>query len=239
MQNRYIIRSRISEKKFREILKFFCLDLEAKKIAEISGISRNSVNKIIKAIRKRIAMMCEYSNPLGLGEIEIDESYFGAKRVRGLRGRGAGGKTPVFGMLKRNGKVYTQIVRNCSANQLIPIIKGQADTNSTIFSDSFRTYDGLADYGYKRHYRIKHGNNEFAKKEVSKQSGKRVKIRNHINGIENFWGLAKTRLSKFRGIHKSTFKLHLKECEFRFNNRKESVYKILLSELRKRPLKLS
>jgi transposase len=136
MLNKYIIRSRISEKKFREIVRFFCLDLEAKKISEISGISRNSVNKIIKAIRVRIAFLCEYSNPLGVGEIEIDESYFGAKRVRGRRGRGASGKIPVFGILKRNEKVYTQIVKNCSANELIPIIKSQADSDSTMFSDS-------------------------------------------------------------------------------------------------------
>ena len=239
MLNKYVIRSRISEKKFREILKFFCLDLEAKKISEISGVSRNSVNKIIKAIRIRIAEICEYSNPLGLGEIEIDESYFGAKRVRGLRGRGAGGKTPVFGMLKRNGKVYTQIVKNCSANELIPIIKSQVNSDSTMFSDSWKSYNGLADFGYKRHYRIKHGSNEFAKSQFSQQDGKRVKIRNHINGIENFWGLAKTRLVRFRGIHKSTFKLHLKECEFRFNNRKENLYKTLLAEIKKLPLKLS
>jgi transposase len=239
MLNKYIIRSRISEKKFREILKFFCLDLEAKKISEISGISRNSVNKIIKAIRVRIAELCEYSNPLGLGEIEIDESYFGAKRTRGKRGRGSSGKTPVFGMLKRNGKVYTQIVKNCSANELIPIIKSQADNDSTMFSDSWKSYNGLADFGYKRHYRIKHGNNEFAKRHIGSQDGKRIKIRNHINGIENFWGLAKTRLVRFRGIHKSTFKLHLKECEFRFNNRKENLYKILLAEIKKLPLKLS
>ena len=239
MLNKYIIRSRISEKKFREILKFFCLDLEAKKIAQISGISRNSINKLIKAIRGRIALLSEYSSPLGLGEVEIDESYFGAKRVRGRRGRGASGKTPVFGMLKRNGKVYTQIVKNCSANELIPIIKSQVDNGSTMFSDSWKSYNGLADFGYKRHYRIKHGNNEFAERLFSQQNGKCVKIRNHINGIENFWGLAKTRLVRFRGIHKSTFKLHLKECEFRFNNRKENLYKILLSELKERPLKLS
>jgi transposase len=239
MLNKYVIRSRISEKKFREILRFFCLDLEAKKISEISGVSRNSVNKIIKAIRARIAEICEYSNPLGLGEIEVDESYFGAKRVRGLRGRGAGGKIPVFGMLKRSGKVYTQIVKNCSANELMPIIKSQADSDSTMFSDSWKSYNGLADFGYKRHYRIKHGSNEFAKSQLSCQDGKLVKIRNHINGIENFWGLAKTRLVRFRGIHKSTFKLHLKECEFRFNNRKENLYKILLAEFKKMPLKLS
>ncbi len=231
MLNRYIIRSRISEKKFREILRLFCLDLEAKKIAQISGISRNSINKIIKAIRIKIAEFCEQENPLGFGDIEIDESYFGAKRVRGKRGRGASGKIPVFGMLKRNGKVFTQIVRNCSANQLLPIIKGQADNNSVIFSDSFRTYDGLADFGYKRHYRIKHGHNEFAKRQG--------KIRNHINGIENFWGLCKVRLARFRGIHKTTFYLHLKECEFRYNYRKQNLYKLLLKIFKNNPLKLS
>ena len=148
MLNKYVIRSRISEKKFREILRFFCLDIEAKKISEISGVSRNSVNKIIKAIRVRIAEICEYLNPLELGEIEIDESYFGAKRVRGLRGRGDSGKIPVFGMLKRNGKVFTQIVKNCSANELLPIIKTQANRGSTMFSDSWKFYNGLADFGY-------------------------------------------------------------------------------------------
>ena len=56
------------------------------------------------------------------GDIEIDESYFGAKRVRGKRGRGSSGKQPVFGMLKRDGKVYTQIVKNCSTSELIPIL---------------------------------------------------------------------------------------------------------------------
>lgn len=239
MLNKYIIRSRISEAKFREILRFFCLDLEANKIAEISGISRNSTNKIFKAIRVRISEFCEQQNPLGVGEIEIDESYFGAKRVRGLRGRGASGKIPVFGMLKRNGKVFTQIVKNCSASELLPIIRSQASEGSTMFSDSWRSYNGLADFGYKKHYRIKHGNNEFAKRQLTLQDGKRVKIRNHINGIENFWGLCKVRLSRFRGIHKSTFYLHLKECEFRYNYRKENLYKVLLEIIQKSPLKLS
>lgn len=231
MLNKYIIRSRISEKKFREILQLFCFDLEAKKIAEISGISRNSINKIIKAIRKRIAEFSETENPLGCGEIEIDESYFGTKRIRGKRGRGAAGKIPVFGMLKRNGKVFTQIVKNCSAAELIPIIKEQADNNSVIFSDSFRAYDSLADFGYKRHYRIKHGNDEFASKKGN--------IKNHINGLENFWGLAKVRLVRFRGIHKNSFYLHLKECEFRYNYQKQNIYKLLLKLIKKRPLKLS
>ncbi len=70
---------------------------------------------------------CEQQSPLGKGSIELDESYFGARPVKGIRGRGAKGKTKVFGMLKRNGKVYTQIVNNCSISELLPIIEEQAD----------------------------------------------------------------------------------------------------------------
>lgn len=122
MKNKYMIRSRISEAKFREILKLFCLDIEAVKIAKLSNISRQSVNKIIKNIRILIAKECEKTSKMQ-GEIEIDESYFGAKRVRGKRGRGAGRKTPIFGMLKRNGCVWTQVVKNCSASELLPILQ--------------------------------------------------------------------------------------------------------------------
>ena len=65
------------------------------------------------------------------------------------------------------------------------------------------------------------------------------KIKNHINGIENFWGIAKVRLYKFRGMDKRTFYLHLKECEFRFNRRQDNLYKLLLKIIKNKPLKLS
>ena len=81
------------------------------------------------------------------GEIEEGESYFGAKRVRTKRGRGAGKKTPVFGMLKRNGCVYTQVVKHCSAKELLPIIKDFSELEeSEIYSDGLKSYDGLVDF---------------------------------------------------------------------------------------------
>ena len=55
--------------------------------------------------------------------IKFDKSYFGAKKIRGKRGRGNAGKTPVFGVLKRDGKVYVEIVKNCTREQLMPIIQ--------------------------------------------------------------------------------------------------------------------
>jgi transposase len=227
MKNKYVKVTHISERKTREIIRFFSLDIEAKKTAELTGISRQTVNKFYTIFRERIAALCEAESPFQNGEIELDESYFGARRVRGIRGRGAKGKIPVFGMLKRGDKVYTQIVKNCSVAQLMPVIRGKADTTAVIYSDGFKTYDGLADFGYKKHYRVKHGDNEFA-------TG-----HSHINGIENFWGLCKVRLAKFRGVHKHTFYLHIKECEFRYNYRNQNIYLSLLKNFRNRPLKLS
>lgn len=227
MKNKYIKHTHISERKTREIIRFFSHDIEAKKTAELTGLSRGAVNRFYDKLRVRIAELCEAESPFTNGEVELDESYFGARRVRGIRGRGAKGKIPVFGMLKRGDKVYTQVVKNCSVSELMPIIKGKADTNAIIYSDGFKTYDGLVNYGYKKHYRVKHGENEFADGH------------NHINGIENFWGLCKVRLAKFRGVHKHTFYLHIKECEFRYNYRNQNIYLILLKELRKNPLKVS
>jgi Transposase and inactivated derivatives len=182
---------------------------------------------VLKVVRRRIAEFCESESPFEAGEIEIDESYFGARRVRGIRGRGARGKHIVFGLIKRGGKVHTPVVKNCSAKELLPIIREKISEESVVYTDGFKTYDGLVDLGYKRHHRIKHGQNEFAQGS------------NHINGIENFWAIAKTRLMKFRGIHKKTFYLHLKECEFRFNYRNKNLYPLLLKIIRHNPLILS
>ena len=209
------IRTQISRAKFRQILRLFAVDLTAVQIAELVHLNRNTVNRYLTLIRQHIASYCESESPFS-GEIELDESYFGAKRVRGKRGRGAFGKTIVFGIYKRNGKVYTEIVPNCSRKTLYAIIKGKVDAASTIHTDGFRSYDGIVDLGYQKHYRVQHGKDEFA---VGT---------NHINGIEGFWGLAKVRLVKFRGMSKNTFYLHLKECEFRFNYRNQDLYKVLL-----------
>jgi transposase-like protein len=209
------IRSQISRAKFRQILRLFALDLTAVQIAKITHLNRNTVNRYLTLIRRSIALYCESESPF-IGEIELDESYFGAKRVRGKRGRGARGKTIVFGVYKRNGCVYTEIVPNCSRRTLYAIIKGKVDKQSTILTDGFRSYDSIVDLGYKKHYRINHSADEFAIGTT------------HINGIEGFWGLAKVRLVKFRGLSKNTFYLHLKECEFRFNYRNQDLYKVLL-----------
>ena len=223
MRNKYIKRSKISEAKFREILRYFSLDIDAQTVAILTGLNRNTINRYFYLIRKRIAEFCELQSPFN-GEVEVDESYFGGKRIKGKRGRGAGNKTPVFGILQRGGKVYTEIVPDCAKHTLQGIIRGKVKLESIIHSDYWRGYNGLVDIGYKKHYRVHHGDNEFATR------------KSHINGIESFWSFAKRRLVKFQGISQLTFYLHLKECEFRFNFRDQNLYVILLKMIRDNPL---
>ena len=136
-KNKYFTRSRISEAKFRQIIRFFSADLTAEQISSLSGISRNSVNKILKKIRIRIAEFCEKESIFEKGEVEIDESYFGARRIRGLRGRGAYGKTIVFGLKKRKGRVYTQVVRNCSKKAIFPLVSRKIGTSTIVYTDVY------------------------------------------------------------------------------------------------------
>jgi transposase len=151
----------------------------------------------------------------------------GAKRVRGKRGRGAAGKTPVFGLLKRDGKVLVKVVENCSKEQLIPIIQGNILEGSTIHTDGWKAYDGLIINGYD-HHRVYNSHNEFARGKF------------HVNGIESFWSFdfvalagAKRRLAKFNGLTDKKFILHLKEFEFRFNYKGQNLNKIIFKLYKK------
>jgi len=222
IKNKYKFRGRITTEKFRQILMYFCEDETATKASKYSGINRNTVNNLYDKFRQRIAEI-SVANAPEFGEFEVDESYFGAKRIRGKRGRGAAGKTPVFGILKRDGKVYVNVVKNAKRDQLMPIIQGKILEGSTIYSDGWKSYDGLIINGYD-HYRVYHSKDEF------------VRGKAHVNGIESFWSYTKRRLAKFNGLTDDKFNLHLKESEFRWNMKGKKMYNYLLKEFRKRPL---
>lgn len=223
MRNRYIRGAHISEREFRRILKCFSLDISAQTSAQMLSVSRQCIQRVYTLLRERvIELTVEEARPFA-GEIEVDESYFGARRVRGKRGRGAGGKTPVLGLHKRGDRVFVSVVKNCSKRELMPILKGNVLSQSDIYTDGWKAYDGLVTSGF-RHHRVHHHENEFAR-------GK-----NHVNGIESFWSFAKFRMIKLRGVQKDMFLLHLKECEWRWNHRNDNLYKLILSNLRFHPL---
>lgn len=122
--NRYYRRPHITEKRFRLLVRYFAMDLSASQTAVLSQISRRTTNSIFLKIRARLVIACQAASPFAASEVEVDESYFGARRVRGKRGRGASGKHIVFGIYKRNGLVFTEIVPNVQKKTLARVIRG-------------------------------------------------------------------------------------------------------------------
>ena len=196
MNNKYVNRSKISEKKFREIVRFFSLDLTAIQIAELTGLNRNTINRYLTEIRRKIAHFSESTSPLPLRIYSIEESINIDECCILLK--------------EYEGKVYTAITEY-----------GETGVQKSQYRVHF---DLMID--------VKTGKHEF----ISQKKDKNESSRKVLNRLESFWGNAKSRLSKFKGIHSSTYKYHLKECEFRYNYRQEDLYQLLLKILRNDPL---
>lgn len=187
----------------KRLLEFFVLEVTARSAADILGIQPNSAilfyHKIRQVIDYNLALEAD---EIFEGKIELDESYFGGHR-KGKRGRGAAGKVAVFGILKRQRKVFAVVVENTKSETLMPVITRKIKPDSWVYTDTYASYNAL-DVSEFYHERINHYE-LFAVKQ------------NHINGIENFWSQAKRVLRKYNGIDRKNFPLFLKECEFRFN----------------------
>ena len=212
-----ITRCKLKKSIQKKLLQFFVLEVTARSAADLLGIHPNSAVLFYRKIREVISHHLSLeADTVFDGSIELDESYFGGHR-KGKRGRGAAGKTAVFGLLKRNGKVYTVAVPNTQTATLLPIIREQVTPDSIVYTDCYKSYDVL-DVSEFNHFRINH-RTHFAEKQ------------NHINGIENFWSQAKRHLRKFNGIPKEHFELYLKECEWRFNNSEIKVQISILKQL--------
>ncbi len=199
-------KSRLNTIKQYKLIEHFVAGTTARCAAGLIGVNRKTAAYYYHRLREIISTeLVQQVDEVFSGEIEVDESYFGGHR-KGKRGRGAAGKMPVFGLLKRGGKVYTKIIPDAKSDTLIPIIQSKVIPDSIVYTDCWRGYNVL-DVSEFKHYRINHSK-LFADKH------------NHINGIENFWNQAKRHLRKFNGVPRDHFPLFLKECEWRFNNPK-------------------
>ena len=197
-------KSRLSKSIQSKLIEHFVAGTTARCASALIGVNFKTAAYYFQRLREIIAYHVEQeSHEVFGGEIELDESYFGGKR-KGKRGRGAGGKVAVFGLLKRGGKVYAKIIPDASSDTLMPIISNKIVPDSVVYTDCWRGYNAL-DIADFKHFRINHSE-LFADKQ------------NHINGIENFWNQAKRHMRKFNGVPKQNFALFLKECEWRFNN---------------------
>ena len=215
-------RRRISRQKYQIIYQCFVTDIPSSKAAVIAGVNRKTTDRYYRLFREAIiqAALHERESVKLSNGIEVDESYFGPRRVRGKRGRGASKKLIVFGLLKRNGRIYTKVIHRAQKQEILPIIQSLVETGSDIYSDGWKSYTALAVYGYN-HSTVKHGENEFARADGT-----------HINGVESYWSFMKRRLAMFNGIPTKNFSSHLLESEWRFNHRSSihiDLKKILFS----------
>ena len=208
-------KSRLSQLKQQRLIELFISGSTARTAAALVDVNRNTAAYYFHRLRQLIYQAVE-DETLFSGEIEVDESYFGGRR-KGKRGRGAAGKVPVFGILKRGGKVYTKVIPDVRSTTLMRIMEQKIVPDSIVYTDSLQSYNVL-DVSDFHHVRINHSN-LFA-------TG-----RNHINGIENFWNQAKRHLRRFNGIPREHFGLFLKECEWRFNNPDPKAQLFLLKQL--------
>lgn len=194
------------------IIKLFELELSTRKISKQLGISYPTVLKATHVLRKAILFQYRRDDELLTGIIEMDESYFGGKR-KGNRGRGAAGKVPVFGILERDGIVKVEVVKDVTSETLLNLTVKTVRRGSIVYTDKFRSYDALMCCGYK-HLKVDHSK-KFSSGKV------------YINGLEGFWAFAKERIIKFHGVSKEKFPFYLKEMEFRYNHRHESIFPLL------------
>lgn len=202
-------RIRISDKKFRLIVRCFAFDCTAFQTANLVQINHNTTDRYFSLLRSIViehAVKERVESKIGNG-IEIDESYFGARRQRGKRGRGASKKIIVLGLQRRNGKVYAQIIPDALKDEIMPIIRRTVKSGADIYTDGWRSYDALAVYGFN-HKKVNHERDQFVKDGVI-----------HVNGIESFWSFTKRRLTKFNGVPKKLFPVYLLKSEWRFNHR--------------------
>lgn len=211
----YIKHCKLSRNKQLELIKYLIVGSTARTAADLAGIHRNTAVRFFHKLREKIALQQQNRIEQFCGKIELDESYFGGHRKR-KKARGAAGKVAVFAILKRGGKVYTQVILDAKTDTLMPIIRQKIEPDSIVYTDYWRAYNAL-DVSEFKHYRINHSK-LFAQKH------------NHINGIENFWNQAKRHMIKFNGVPRQHFNLFLKECEWRFNAGAPSE---LLRDLRK------
>ncbi len=204
---------RISPSQWLSLVKLFELSTSARKASQEVHLSYKTTLRAYDILRRVLVEELAKTDELLKGELEADEAYFGGKR-KGKRGRGAGGKTIVYGILERGGRVSVSIVQDVSAESLMTETVKRVRRGSIVYTDKWRGYDSLMFCGYK-HLNIDH-----------RYKFKQGKV--YINGIEGFWAFAKERLIKHHGISRKKFLFYIKEMEWRYNNRGKDLFEVLV-----------
>jgi len=190
--------------------------IAAKELQRHLGVTYKCAWRIAKQIR---LLMSPDGGPLGgLEIIEADETYVGGVR-RGKRGRGAEGKTPVFGVVERKGHVKTQVVPNVRMVTLMPLIQAMVPPNAVITTDESNSYNKVKSLGHL-HETVRHGKGEYARGDV------------HTNTIEGFWSQFKRSVhGTFHAVSPKHLQTYLNEFSFRYNHRGQNLPRVMFSRV--------
>jgi transposase len=206
---------RLTRDEWKQIINLFLMEQNSNSIIERTRFERR---RVFRALTKIRLVLVKDVPEIFSGTVEVDETYVGGqwrnkrKSIRDhgtKRGRGTK-KQPVFGILCRNGQVWAEVVDDVEADTLQPLISRKVSTGSTVCSDTWKAYTGIAARGYV-HRLVNHGERQYS-------DGKG----NHINGLEGFWGFLKRKLASKGGITKQKLPLYLAEYIWRYNHRNDS-----------------
>ena len=200
-----------------KLLEQFVAGVSARTAAELTGVNRNTAILFFHKLREIIVEKMAAEAPFLAGEIEVDESYFGGVR-KGKRGRGAAGKVPVFGLLKRGGKVYAMMIEDATAQTLLGIIRDRIQPDSIVYTDSFRSYDVL-DVSEFHHVRINHSETFVERKAISTASRTFETRLSDICAAATEYQKPTSMLRRENNFIVFFPPSILKECEWRFNHR--------------------
>lgn len=227
MKNKYLKGAHLSERKFRELLKLFCEDLTATQIANISDISRVTVNNYLKLIRTHIAKYCEEKNPWYYNNGYMPFIPINGLAVPLIETEELSNKKALFGIYKHEDKIHAEVIMNPNSKEIIDWAKGKLSVSAASeLNKTIGHYSGIADFNGYRLYRI------INEKDLSRNIS-------HLDEIDFFWGSLKSRIAKFRGLSGQTLFLHVKETEFRYNNRNADIFELLSLIIQRRPLHYS
>ena len=179
------------------------------------NLNRNTVNRYTRAIRERIGENCA-SEWAVVDDSRIEASIWLARRVK-TQGGGAGGEVMLFRMFTCNGRIGTQTASRTLHEQLQTNFRSKIKCNKIFYLSPNGSGEGQSLY-------------------AANSCGEVVQRFAKLSDLETFWSYAKSRFAKFHGMSNNTFELHLCESQFRFNNRSENLYKLILTLIKKRPL---
>lgn len=189
----------------------------AKELERALGVTYKCAFRIGHQVRK---LMKDNAFTL-FGEVEADETAVGGKR-HGKRGRGAEGKTIVFGQLQRKGMMNAAIVPNVKAATLLPHFQNNIAKGSKLMTDELHSYKKIARVLNIDHDTVEHGAMQFAKGTT------------HTNSIEGFWSQLKRSLDgTHHVISPKMLHAYVSEFQWRYNNRKSvtHLFDLLLSRV--------